>query len=168
MNANHPGIKHSHTISQAFVFLLLALFAVLSTIMVLFSAQLYRDCVAQTEASSQRRVLTSYLVNVVRGNDMADSVYTQNRDGTPVLVFDWKDGGDHYETLVYQHEGSLCELFQEANQPFDPGYGEEICPAQAFTPAIRDGLLEMDLTDANGQQSVIHLALRSGQEAAHE
>jgi hypothetical protein len=168
MFENKAAVKHSHTISQAFVFLLLGVFAVMSTLMVLFSAQLYRGIVAQSEESAERRVLTSYLVNVTRGNDQANSVHTENRGGVDVLVFDWKDDESHYETLVYQHDGYLCELFAEASQPFNPDFGEEICPAQAFFPEIQNGMLEMTVTDANGGESVIHLALRSGQEAGHE
>ena len=167
MNENNAAVKHSHTISQAFVFLLLGVFAVMSTLMVLFSAQLYRGIVAQSEESAERRVLTSYLVNVARGNDALNQVHIDAREGVDVLVFDWKDGESHYETLVYQHDGYLRELFTDAEQPFDPDFGEEICPAQAFFPEIENGMLEMTVTDANGGESVIHMALRSGQEAGH-
>lgn len=167
MFENKSAVKHSHTISQAFVFLLLGVFAVMSTLMVLFSAQLYRGVVAQTGETAARRVLTSYLVNVVRGNDAADGVYVDTREGVEVLVLDWKDGESHYETLVYQHDGSLRELFADASAPFNPGFGEEICPARGFRPEIRDGMLQMNVTDENGGEHVIHLALRSGQEAAH-
>lgn len=168
MNGNQSAVKHSHTISQAFVFLLLAVFAVMSTLMVLFSAQLYRGIVARTEQAGENRVLTSYLVNVTRGNDAAGAVHTDQRGGVDVLVFDWRDGESHYETLVYQYDGYLRELFADAKQPFDPEYGDEICPARAFTPEIRDGLLQMTVTDANGEESVIHMALRSGGEDGHE
>lgn len=167
MNENRAAVKHSHTISQAFVFLLLGVFAVMSTLMVLFSVQLYRGIVSQTEASSESRVLTSYLVNVARGNDALNQVHIDAREGVDVLVFDWLDGEDRYETLVYQHDGYLCELFADADQPFDPEFGEKICPAQGFIPEIKDGMLQMTVTDANGGESVIHLALRSGQEAGH-
>lgn len=166
MNENKAAVKHSHTISQAFVFLLLGVFAVMSTLMVLFSAQLYRGAVAQTEQNSTARVLTSYVMNVVRGNDAAGSVHVDERGGVDVLAFDWKQDGAHYETLVYHYDGYLRELFADANQAFDPEFGDEICPAQGFRPEIRDGMLVVSLTDEHGQESVIHLALRSGQEAA--
>lgn len=167
MNGTMNGSKHNHTISQAFVFLLLAVFAMLSTLMVLLSAQLYRGTVAQTERTGDKRVLSSYITNVVRGNDGAGMVHVDERAGVRMLVFDWEDSGEHYETMVYCHDGYLRELFADVRQEFDPEYGEEICAARAFEPALQDGLLEIRLEDEYGQESVLRLALRCGQEVNH-
>lgn len=168
MNKRRSFAPRRHTISQVFVFVLLGLFAVLSAFMVLLSAQLYRSVVDQTELSSAHRILTSYVANAVRGSDCADTVYTDKRGGIDVLVFDRFVEGEEYETLIYCHEGSLCELFTEASQEFDPGYGEEICGAQAFEARIDGGLLEIALTDSAGSNVTIDIALRCSQEAGDE
>lgn len=162
MNGMMRGFKNNHTISQAFVFLLLAVFATLSTLMVLFSAQLYRGTVSETEQIGERRVLSSYIANVVHGNDGAGMVRVEERAGIKMLVFDWKDSGEHYETLVYCYDGYLRELFADAQQEFEPEYGEKICAVRTFEPVLQDGLLEVCIQDEYGEESVIHLALRSG------
>ena len=138
----------NHVISQAFVFLLLGVFAVFSTLMVLLGAQLYREIVDQTEAHNARRVLCSYVNNAVRGNNAADIIRTESIDGVEALVFDWFVDNEHYETKVYCHEGTLRELFSEAGQPFEPGYGEIICRAEAFRPELEGSLLKLHIEDA--------------------
>ena len=168
MNKRRSFASHRHSISQVFVFVLLGVFAVISTFMVLLSAQLYRDIVNQTELSGAHRILTSYVANAVRGNDCAGSVYTDERAGVPMLVLGREIDGEKYETLIYCHEGKLCELFSEAMQEFDPGYGEEICDAQAFEARISDGLLHIAMTDSAGCDAAIDIALRCSQEAGNE
>lgn len=157
------GVRaRGHVISGAFVFLLLGVFAVVSTLMVLLSAQFYRATVEQTSAHNDRRVLCSYLMNVARGNDAADAVRVANIDGLDVLAFGSDVGGARYETRIYCYDGYLRELFAGADREFEPGYGEKICRAQSFAPSLgADGLLEMRATDGAGEAHVLHVALRA-------
>ena len=157
-----------HSVSQVFVFVLLGIFAVLSTFMVLLSAQMYRGVINHTEEHSARRILTSYVANVVRSNDAAGMVSVEKRGDIDVLVLGYDADGDKYETAIYCYEGSLCELFAQAEQEFEPSYGEVICEAQMFVPQIEKGLLSVTLTDASGEDAVISIALRSSQEAGNE
>lgn len=156
---NKKDTFKSHVISQAFVFLLLGVFAVFSTLMVLLGAQLYRGIVEQTEIHNARRVLFSYVNNAVRGNDAADIIRTEKIDGVDMLVFDWFVDDEHYETKVYCHEGTLRELFSEVGQTFEPDYGEIICRAEAFRPEIEGDMLKLHLGDAEGQTRTLHMAL---------
>lgn len=155
------GVRaRGHVVSGAFVFLLLGVFAVFSTLMVLLSAQFYRATVAQTRAHNQQRVLCSYLMNVVRGNDAADAVRVEKIDGLDVLAFGCDVGDARYETRVYCYDGYLRELFTDAEREFEPGYGERICEAQSFAPSLgADGLLELRAADGAGEEHVLHVAL---------
>jgi len=168
LNKKRSFAPRRHTISQVFIFVLLGVFAVMSTFMVLLSAQLYRGIVNQSERSSERRILTSYVANAVRGSDCADAVYTDQRAGVNMLVLSRDVDGETYETLIYCHDGKLCELFTAADQEFEPGYGEEICSAQAFEARISGGLLQIAMTDGAGSDAAIEIALRCSQEAGHE
>lgn len=168
MSAMKNDMTQKRSISQVFVFLLLGVFAVFSTMLVLLGAQLYRETVDQTEQHSGRRLLFNYVSNVVHGNDAADMIRLEERDGIEVLVLGCRIDGEMYETLVYCYEGTLRELFTSAKQEFQPRYGEIICQAQAFEPEIRGGLLSVRITDGNGQESEIHIALRSRWEEHNE
>ena len=87
MSVGKIRTAREHSVSGAFVFLLLGVFAVFSTLLVLLSAQLYRGTVEQTQDHHDQRVLGSYLMNVVRGNDAADAVYVARMGETEALCF---------------------------------------------------------------------------------
>jgi hypothetical protein len=162
------GTAQKHSISQVFVFLLLGVFAVFSTLMVLLGAQMYRGTVEQTEQHTEKRLLFSYVSNAVRGNDTADLVAVDNRGGIDVLVFGCEADGELYETLVYCYEGTLRELFVSAQQEFEPDYGEVICSAETFVPQLENGLLSIRIAGTSGQEETLHIALRCSQEAHDE
>ena len=162
MNGRKSFTPRKHPVSQAFVFMLLGIFAVMSTLMVLLSAQLYRSVIDRTEQNTARRILTGYVSNAVRGSDADGGVYADNRGGTDVLALAMDVDGDVYETLIYCHEGVLYELFMEPGQEFDPEYGSVICEAQSFAARIEDGLLTAEMTDGDGRSARIDIALRSG------
>ncbi len=156
------GIRvRGHMISGTFVFLLLGIFVVFSTWMVLLSAQFYHVTVEQTSTHNTQRVLGSYLMNVVRGNDVAESVRVEEIEGTDILCFDYDLDGEVYETRIYYWNGYIRELFNSAEQGFNPDYGEKICEAQGFVPSLdADGLLQMRILDGEGAEQVLHAALR--------
>lgn len=158
-------VSRSHPITQVFVFVLLGIFAVMSTLMVLLSAQLYRDVVGKTEQNSTYRILTSYVANAVRSGDGNGGISTDCRNGVDMLVLTTEEEGWTFETLIYCHDGALRELFTDAGQEFDPEYGEIICSAQSFTARTGSGLLTIDMTDAEGDSVSLEIALRSSQEA---
>lgn len=155
------GIRaRGQTVSGAFVFLLLGVFAVFSTLMVLLSAQFYRASVEQTRLHNEQRVLCSYLMNVVRAGDAAGAVTAGQRDGIDVLTLGMDEDGERYETHIYCYGGALRELFMDAEQPFEPEYGEVICRAQRFTPELGEGgLLTLRAQDGEGVEHVLHVAL---------
>ncbi len=163
MNGLNRLREGRHVVSGVFIFLLLGIFAVFSTVMVLFSAQFYRATVDQTTRHNEERVLYHYVVNAVRGNDAGGSVAVREEAGLPVLSLGWEADGDRYETRIYCHDGALRELFTDAADPFDPEDGEVICPAEGFIPVMEDGLLTLTLTDGRGETRTIHMALRCGE-----
>lgn len=166
MSENGQPTIRRHVISGAFVFLLLGVFAVFSTFMVLLGGQLYRNIVEETEVHNDRRVLGSYVSNIVRGNDAASVVRVQNIDGVDVLGFCWDVDGDLYETRIYCYDGALRELYTAAEQEFNPDYGEIICQARAFRPSLEGNLLRVELVAPDGTQQQLHIALRCSQEVA--
>ena len=161
-NGNPRG-KH---VAGAFVFMLLGVFALFAAFMVLMSAQFYRGIVDDAEAHGNSRVLTNYIINTVRGNDSADSVFVDNVNGTDVLVFVWSAEDSGYQTMVYCYEGSLREYFCARNEVPELSYGEIICPAQSFDVSLEGNLLSIEAADADGEKRLMHIALRCGQGVA--
>ena len=143
-----------------FVFVLLGLFALMSTLMVLLGAQMYRGTVARSAADNDRRVLSAYVRSMVRAQD-ADRALSveQPAAGVTALAMPEEIDGRQYVTWLYCHEGSLYELFTEAAYTFDPEAGTPICPADGFEPTIDGGLLTVRVTDAGGEPRTVLVAL---------
>ena len=133
----------SHTVSGAFVFLLLGLFAVFSTVTVLLGARAYRNISASTGVNSAQRISSSYLRSMLRADDEAGAVYTEKTDGIETLVMKNVYDGEEYLTRIYVYDGYLREWFTEADMPFEPENGETVCPAEEMTAAEEDGLIRI-------------------------
>lgn len=161
----------SHSISGAFVFLLLGIFALFSVLMVLLSAQLYRNTVHAGDEHNALRVASSYLMNTVHAADRRNAISVEEREGIPMLVLSWpdedgsEDPGDMYETLIYCSGGSLYELLISGGSEFVPDDGEVICSMADFRPSLSGQTLTLDYTDGAGSHQLsVHLF--SGKEVA--
>ena len=159
--------RHNGGIAGIFVFVLLGLFALMSTLMVLLGAQLYHGTVQHSAVSSEERVLSSYVRTMVRAMDAADCVAVEEEalpDGgtLPVLSFREEFDGDAYVTQLYLWEGSLRELFTDASFDFEPEDGEVIASATRFEPSLTGGLLTIGLGTETGEET-LRIALRTAQ-----
>ena len=68
-----------------FVFVLLGLFAVMSTLMVLLGAQMYRNTVDHATANNEDRIVGAYVRSMIRAQDAADMVVIQDLGGVKAL-----------------------------------------------------------------------------------
>ena len=143
---------------MVFALLLYGLFALLSLLLVLIGAQVYRSIVRQTEARSDTRASLSYVANKIRS---AEEARLQTREGVPVLVLPEQAGEQTYETLIYFYDGLLRELFQREEDAFLPANGEELTPLQAFTmEESPGGLLTVTSRGADGRDHTLHIQRR--------
>ena len=150
----------THSMQGVFVFVLLGIFAVMSTLMVLLGAQMYRNTVDHATANNEDRVLGAYVRSMIRAEDGADDVAVEEFDGTKVLALNESIEGENYVTWLYCYEGQLYEQYTSAGHDFEPQSGSAICPAQSFEPKISDGLLTVDMTDGAGQPCTVCVVLR--------
>ncbi len=153
-------IPQRHVVSGAFVFLLLGIFAIFSTVLVLLSAQAYRNVVDLSDLHNDTRILTAHIRNSLRADDAKDTVGTSNLSGTPVLTITTRYDDEEYIKYLYVLNGALRELFISSAQDFDPEDGDIICSAAAFVPKLENGLFTADIIDASGRSFTMHMALR--------
>ena len=71
----------SHAISGVFVFLLLGIFAVFSTVMVLLSARAYKGAADRLADHNAARIAPAYLRSMVRADDEKDVVFVEEKAG---------------------------------------------------------------------------------------
>ena len=158
MSGNHKTVQHS--MHGVFVFVLLGLFAVMSTLMVLLGAQMYRNTVDHAEANNEGRLLGAYVRSMIRAEDSAKSVAVENLDGINALALREEIEGEEYVTWLYCYEDQLYEQFTGADRDFNPASGTAICPASAFRPTLEGGLLTVDMVDGTGDICTVRVALR--------
>lgn len=162
----------SHAISGLFVFLLLGIFAVFSTVMVLLGVKAYRGAVERTEAHNEARISASYIRSMLRADDEAgvfaiepcEGIITEE-DGektvsVETLTLRNNYDGEEYVTRLYTYGGFLREWFTRAEEPFQPEHGEIVCPAEELSAELSGSLLTVHVT-AGGVQEEILFAMRT-------
>lgn len=149
-----------HAISGAFVFLLLGVFAVFSTLLVLLCAQAYRNTVDQTAAHGDERVMQAFVRNTLRAEDAEGAVGVADMDGTSAITVKSTYGEDSYIRYIYCYDGMLRDLFISAKDDFAPEMGEEICAAASFDAQLDGGLLTATLVGADGETYTARIARR--------
>ena len=150
----------SHAISGAFVFLLLGVFAVISTLLVLLCAQAYRNTVDQTALHRDERIIQSFIRNTLRGEDAENAFDTVEIDGVNILTIASELEGEPYLRYLYCYDGKLLDLFRSADDTFDLALGEEVCPAESFAASVTDGLVTVEMTDVEGRAYTFSIAQR--------
>ena len=155
------GGERNHAIAGVFVFLLLGVFAVFSTMLVLIGAQAYRTITVHSEEHSLDRTMYTYMLNSLRGDDAEGSVEIRNENGLEMLVVSYNYGWEILEKRIYCYDGYLRELLSSPQNEFDPANGEEICEAEEFRAQISNELVTIELTGADGETRTINTVLRT-------
>ena len=148
------NVKVQHSMQGAFIFVLLGLFALMSTLMVLLGAQMYRSTVDRSQYNNEHRIMGAYVRSMIRSMDGGE-ISVEQPGGIPALAL--KEIIDDEE---YVHEGQLYEQFTELDEDFNPLDGTEICPANSLSAELKGGLLTVNLTDGDGVPSTVQVALR--------
>lgn len=153
----------SHTISGVFVFLLLGIFAVFSTVMVLLGARAYKATSERTTNHNDVRIASAYMRSMVRSGDQADSILIEDIAGVRAVTLINHYGGNLYYTRLYTYGGMLRELFTDAEIEFEPENGEPVCAADSMDAQLNDGILNIKIHNGD-EWNQVDIALRS---AAH-
>ena len=148
----------------AFIFVLLGLFALMSTLMVLLGAQMYRATVDHSQQNSQERLLSAYVRSMVRAQDGSSAISIDSQDGVPVLTMKEEWEGEYYLTRLYQHEGKLYECYTDEGNLFKLGDGTPICDCQSLDASIDGKLLTVSMTDGKGDPAEVRVALHCANE----
>ena len=158
--------KNNHAISGVFVFLLLGIFAIFSTIMVVMGAKAYRGMVEKADVHNSIRVASSYIRTMLRSNDEAGVLRVEDVNGVQTITME-NDYGDIYVTRIYLYDGKLREWFALAEIPFEPANGETVCSLDTMQAELKDGLLHVVVSE-HGTEMEIDYAPRTTEPAGGE
>ena len=158
--------KNNHAISGVFVFLLLGIFAIFSTIMVVMGAKAYRGMVEKADMPNSIRVASSYIRTMLRSNDETGVLRVEDVNGIQTITME-NDYGDIYVTRIYLYDGKLREWFALAEIPFEPANGETVCSLDTMQAELKDGLLHVVVSE-HGTEMEIDYAPRTTEPAGGE
>ena len=156
--------------------LLFAVFAVCILAVLLTGADTYQRLAERDQHGYDQRTAAQYVTTKIRQADVAGGVTLRVFEGRDALVLAEEIDGVRYETMLYCHDGYLCELFMEAEALFgedgayavNPEDGEKILTADVllvYPDTPETGLWEMHLRTGE-QEQTLRLYLRSGEGAA--
>ena len=125
-------------------------------------AGVYRRVEDRVDESSRARVSLSYITAKIHACDQAGMVEAGSfGEGGAVFLYEEFDGFV-YETILYVYDGNLMEMLCEKGWEMAPEFGEVVSPARALTvEELKEGLLHLSLTDADGQKRSADIYVRS-------
>ena len=125
-------------------------------------AGVYRRVEDRVDESSRARVSLSYITAKIHACDQAGMVEAGSfGEGGAVFLYEEFDGFV-YETILYVYDGNLMEMLCEKGWEMAPEFGEPVSPARALTVVeLKEGLLHLSLTDADGQNRSADVYVRS-------
>lgn len=149
----------SHTISGVFVFLLLGIFAVFSTVMVLLGVRAYKGTAERAVAHNDNRIASAYMRSMVRSNDGETKLRLEDIGGirSVTLLHEYDD--EAYVTRMYVYDGMLRELFTSADSEFEPDFGEPVCAAQEMVAELNGRLMTVKILNED-EWTTVDIALR--------
>lgn len=149
-------------LSGLIVLVLFGVFAVCILAVLLSGTGVYGRLVERDENAFDDRTAAQYLSTRIHSAMNADSVSIVSVDGSDALRILESYDEESYQTLLYCKEGWLYELFTISDGEVDLEAGERILPAERIKGKIENGLLKINLTDENGEQSLL-VSLRGGE-----
>lgn len=158
----------SKKIDSVFMLLLLSLFAATAFTLVLIGTKQYRSITNAMNENHDERIISSYLTEKIRQNDMTGACDIVDLQGVPALSFTSTDSGISYTTYIYYYKEALREIVVTDSSVFSLSSGQEIISIRAFQAEfVSDSLLRANITDNTGTDTVLyfHLHCNSGKEA---
>ena len=151
------------SISALGALVLLLVFSVGILSAILGGAGVYRRLDRQNREAADRRTAALYLTNKVR--QAPGPVETARfGDCQALLIYETAESG-RFVTRIYCHEGWLMELFSAEDGEFSPEDGEKVLPLAGLSVDLTEGLLRLQLTDAQGVEETLLLSSRYREEA---
>ena len=152
-----------HIIDGVFVICLLLMFLISALTVIAIGANIYKKNVEQTSENYSQRISFAYVTEKVRQADQKGLVFVEERFGKNALVLQQEIDGVMYDTIIYDYEGYLCELFARDDLgTLYPQAGQKILQINSFdVQKVTDGLLTATITDDNGIEESVFIAVKS-------
>ncbi len=153
-----------HTIDFIFPIALFFVFAASSLVVLILSANIYRNITDNSQSVFTTRTCLSYITEKIRQNDEngSDSIYLGEFDGCQALIMEHTYGEALYHTYIYEDQGILRELFLQDGTEASSSVGTEIMKVSSFQmEETAPGLLHFTCESEDGQEESVLVSVHS-------
>lgn len=157
-------MKHTgkHAIEILLPIVLSALFAMLTLLVLLLSANVYHRSTRSSVLEEQRYAPLTYLQEKIRQADGTEATSIEAIDGVDCLLLHVRQGDRDYVTCIFEKDGKLMELFTRSGSALQLAAAEPVMESYGLTMEVLDeGLFCFTSFDENGQRSSVILSERS-------
>lgn len=143
-----------------FTMLLFLVFVLCALFTVLIGGKVYENISTRMEENYAGSVALNYIANKVRQGDVNGMVSVQEIEGTEVLELKEVEGENTYITWIYCRDGSIRELYTNAESGLGLSDGLEILECEGLKLSMDGSLLSIEITGQGGSR--MYLSTRSG------
>ena len=151
--------KQGHMVDILFTLALFCVFAGSALLVVLIGANVYKTTIRDMGENFNTRTSLTYVSTKAAQNDMEGAVFLTDLEGTQALVLEKPIAGDTYQTWIYYHDGSLCEVFVKKGTEMTLSSGSPIVDVPMFRFEQVD-LTTLRMTSVNEAGDEISMVLR--------
>lgn len=139
--------KVTERVELFLVMLLLLLFGVMTFLLVSSASRTYWRINEEKNHLSDIRIAVSYIDNRIRQSDESGHIELKNNpiNGQMAIVIREHHAQEHFETWIYQNEGSLKEAYFKSGIPLSDDLSFEICKIDEFSVKQKNGLLHIQV-----------------------
>lgn len=150
--------NRKHSVDVLFMFILFAMFAILSVLIIYIGSGVYGRISANKQINEKTRTTVSYIVNKIRATDGED-VYIDVREDTAVLVLETQSGETIINNIIYEYDSKLMEMTLEAGDEFELKHGEILLDSDGVDFEKNGELLTITVRNENGKQECVNVFL---------
>lgn len=161
--------SEKHSIENAFVLVLFAVFAVAVVAVLALGANRYKSLVERDNESYNERIISSYVSAQIRNNDMQNAVMIggfsspEAADGVDTLHLFEEIEGIRFDLRIYYYKGKIYELFSSVEAEMEPQDGIPVMDAQGLSFEKKGNIVHIVSKDSEGRTSEATVGLRCGE-----
>lgn len=156
-----------HAVDILFTLALFCVLAASSILVMVMGVHVYQGIAQRMSTNFDLRTSLTYISTKLRQNDTAGAIYVTDFGGQEALALDQTVGDSVYRTLIYQYNGSLCELFAAKDVECLPEDGQPIMDIERFTfTNAGEGLIRLSVLDSRNYEASLLIHPRCAQTPA--
>lgn len=154
-------MKEKRQYDSLFPLLLLCMFIISGSLLMGYMAVDTQQIKQTSDEQENLIIALSYIKNKVL--QTPGMIQVQQEPQSDYLVLHEEQQGIMYQTYIYVYENSLRELYLQEGVPVQPEDGTIITDMKRITLSVTEHLLQVSLTDNNGQQNTMQIYITERQ-----